>query len=156
MQLTHAYTTCARSPISSVAIWVATPRSHRTRLPSLENENPRSLSGSGFHVFKSGAPGRIRTCDLLIRSQALYPAELRARRDKTYFSTGHKARATAVLGSLPTHRTAAGRDHARDPAAASLFAPQATCQRRMGPRQTPRHGGSSGARREGRRSSQRR
>ncbi len=26
-----------------------------------------------------GAPGRIRTCDLLLRRQALYPAELRAR-----------------------------------------------------------------------------
>ena len=26
----------------------------------------------------SGAPGRIRTSDLLVRSQALYPAELRA------------------------------------------------------------------------------
>lgn len=28
---------------------------------------------------KNGAPERIRTPDLLIRSQALYPAELRAR-----------------------------------------------------------------------------
>jgi hypothetical protein len=27
----------------------------------------------------NGAPGRIRTCDLRIRSPALYPAELRAR-----------------------------------------------------------------------------
>ena len=27
-----------------------------------------------------GAPGRIRTCDPLIRSQILYPAELRARK----------------------------------------------------------------------------
>jgi hypothetical protein len=27
---------------------------------------------------KNGAPGRIRTSDLLVRSQALYPAELRA------------------------------------------------------------------------------
>jgi hypothetical protein len=25
-----------------------------------------------------GTPGKIRTCDLLIRSQTLYPAELRA------------------------------------------------------------------------------
>jgi hypothetical protein len=29
--------------------------------------------------FSNGAPERIRTPDLLIRSQALYPAELRAR-----------------------------------------------------------------------------
>ena len=27
--------------------------------------------------IRSGTPGMIRTCDLLIRSQALYPAELR-------------------------------------------------------------------------------
>lgn len=29
-------------------------------------------------VVFSGAPDRIRTCDLLIRSQTLYPTELRA------------------------------------------------------------------------------
>ena len=27
----------------------------------------------------NGGPGRIRTCDLLIRSQTLYPTELRSR-----------------------------------------------------------------------------
>ncbi len=30
-------------------------------------------------MFTCGAPCRIRTCDVLIRSQALYPAEVRAR-----------------------------------------------------------------------------
>jgi integrase len=34
--------------------------------------------GGGFKDKTSGAPGTIRTCDLLIRSQMLYPAELRA------------------------------------------------------------------------------
>ncbi len=29
---------------------------------------------------KNGAPGRIRTSDRLVRSQVLYPAELRARK----------------------------------------------------------------------------
>ncbi len=29
-------------------------------------------------VFKTGAPGRIRTHDPLVRSQVLYPSELRA------------------------------------------------------------------------------
>jgi hypothetical protein len=29
----------------------------------------------------NGAPGKTRTCDLLIRSQTLYPPELRARKD---------------------------------------------------------------------------
>ena len=33
---------------------------------------------------KTGAPGRIRTCDLLIRSQALYPTELQAQCQKLY------------------------------------------------------------------------
>ncbi len=33
--------------------------------------------------FKSGAPGTIRTCDRLVRSQVLYPAELRALNVKT-------------------------------------------------------------------------
>src|SRR5271165_3706269 len=30
---------------------------------------------------KTGDPGRIRTCDLLLRRQLLYPAELRSRRN---------------------------------------------------------------------------
>lgn len=38
-------------------------------------KNPLSIE-SGF--FEFGAPGRIRTSDPLIRSQVLYPAELRA------------------------------------------------------------------------------
>ena len=41
-------------------------------------------AGSGFRSFlflaKSGAPGETRTPDPLVRSQMLYPAELRARR----------------------------------------------------------------------------
>ncbi len=40
------------------------------------------ISRMAFEVFKivtvNGAPGRIRTSGLLIRSQSLYPAELRA------------------------------------------------------------------------------
>ncbi len=35
-----------------------------------------------------GAPGRIRTADPLVRSQVLYPTELRARNKKLYFNTG--------------------------------------------------------------------
>jgi hypothetical protein len=31
-----------------------------------------------------GAPGRARTCDLLIRSQTLYPTELRVLRSKQH------------------------------------------------------------------------
>ena len=32
-------------------------------------------------IEENGAPGGIRTPDLLVRSQTLYPAELRARRN---------------------------------------------------------------------------
>ena len=32
-------------------------------------------------AFLYGAPGTIRTCDPLVRSQVLYPAELRVRAD---------------------------------------------------------------------------
>jgi hypothetical protein len=35
-------------------------------------------SGVEGEVRKFGAPGRSRTSDLLVRSQTLYPAELRA------------------------------------------------------------------------------
>ena len=38
----------------------------------------KSLRGNPLRLDFSGAPGRIRTCDLRIRSPALYPAELRA------------------------------------------------------------------------------
>jgi hypothetical protein len=34
-----------------------------------------------FGIWFYGAPGMIRTCDLLVRSQTLYPTELRARDD---------------------------------------------------------------------------
>ena len=34
---------------------------------------------TGIHPHFIGAPGRIRTSDLLVRSQTLYPTELRAR-----------------------------------------------------------------------------
>ncbi len=38
--------------------------------------SPRTLK---WNVGRTGAPGRIRTSDPLVRSQMLYPAELRAR-----------------------------------------------------------------------------
>jgi hypothetical protein len=42
-----------------------------------ETENPKEVGKARFFL-ESGAPGKTRTCDLLIRSQTLYPAELRA------------------------------------------------------------------------------
>jgi hypothetical protein len=40
---------------------------------------PSEQPGEGVKV-KNGAPGRIRTSDPLVRSQMLYPAELRAQK----------------------------------------------------------------------------
>ncbi len=42
--------------------------------------NGSNRNGAGFFKIGqlSGTPGKIRTCDLLIRSQTLYPTELRA------------------------------------------------------------------------------
>src|SRR6476661_668254 len=34
-------------------------------------------------IWLSGAPGMTRTCDLLVRSQTLYPTELRAQRSRS-------------------------------------------------------------------------
>ena len=41
--------------------------------------NPCVRDGAGLDPGKSGAPGGTRTPDLLVRSQTLYPTELRAR-----------------------------------------------------------------------------
>ncbi len=66
-------------------------RGHRTEgsinrpsTPSTVFLSPKVHGGRGqkmsrFRRVFSGALGRTRTCDLLIRSQTLYPAELRAR-----------------------------------------------------------------------------
>ena len=43
-------------------------------------EQRKFREGLYFQEVKSGAPGESRTPDLLVRSQTLYPAELRARR----------------------------------------------------------------------------
>jgi hypothetical protein len=44
-----------------------------------------------FGKEKYGAPGEIRTPDLLVRSQALYPTELRARKGREYYHTNERA-----------------------------------------------------------------
>ncbi len=44
----------------------------------------KNASGTGFRVEnakKNGTPGEIRTHDLLLRRQTLYPAELRVHRE---------------------------------------------------------------------------
>ena len=45
---------------------------------------PTVFAISGVTILKDGAPGEIRTPDLVVRSHALYPTELRARRAVVY------------------------------------------------------------------------
>jgi hypothetical protein len=45
-----------------------------------------------------GAPCRTRTCDLLVRSQTLYPTELRAREPSTITKTGRSSRQRGLCG----------------------------------------------------------
>ncbi len=49
-------------------------------LQSLRHNLDKHCRGPGLYL--GGAPGEIRTPDLLVRSQTLYPAELRARNKK--------------------------------------------------------------------------
>ena len=39
---------------------------------------------TGFHLQLYGAPGEIRTPDRLVRSQVLYPTELRAHKKRNF------------------------------------------------------------------------
>ena len=48
---------------------------HKT-IHSLKKDNQKKAKS--LMVIQSGTPGGIRTPDLLVRSQTLYPAELRA------------------------------------------------------------------------------
>ena len=50
----------------------------RGKYTSEQRPHASSRQTVGFPVFVYGAPGEIRTPGLLIRSQSLYPAELRA------------------------------------------------------------------------------
>ena len=67
----------------SVQIWQSPDLLIRLRRPATRRSRPcrweaRALVRS---TRRSGAPERSRTSDLLVRSQTLYPAELRARRE---------------------------------------------------------------------------
>ena len=58
------------------AVFVEPPTSEVEILPqcAVKTKSPAQGGASRFH----GAPGRIRTSDLMVRSHALYPTELRA------------------------------------------------------------------------------
>jgi hypothetical protein len=53
---------------------------HVTIILTLERRRPRTTdSTTADFPGENGAPCKTRTCDLLVRSQTLYPTELRAR-----------------------------------------------------------------------------
>jgi hypothetical protein len=66
---------------------------HRFRAgPTIYRSVRRSQPPPGG--FPRSAPGRTRTCDILLRRQMLYPAELRAQRSQEPLPARVKARAT--------------------------------------------------------------
>jgi hypothetical protein len=72
---------------------------------------PKGFSDSKFY----GAPGEIRTPDLLVRSQALYPTELRVRKTKPNLYKLDSARKTSGAEGGMTRRFTAlwGRQRSR-------------------------------------------
>src|SRR5262245_32692932 len=63
-------------------LWTEEPRVHSETHRSLASTNNSALVHDNQLMEitkKDGAPGMIRTCDPLIRSQVLYPTELRVR-----------------------------------------------------------------------------
>src|SRR6185369_3146377 len=84
----------------------------------------RDLSRSMF-----GAPGEIRTPDLMVRSHALYPTELRARAVKAHIYVGPRAdggelpsnQGVASVGSPIRASLPGGRMPARSPHGARIL-----------------------------------
>ena len=62
-------------------IWAGRDATFRACLDGHSKGQEKRSKHCLLPCFSNGAPGMIRTCDLLIRSQALYPTELRARRE---------------------------------------------------------------------------
>ena len=68
----------------SEATKVTTTKSEQKKAPTVRSR-----------LLEYGAPGTIRTCDRLIRSQVLYPAELQARGMRILWITPTKVKAIA-------------------------------------------------------------
>jgi hypothetical protein len=71
--------------ISRLAVVSTIPSTNQTHETSTVRERRKIKSGEQGakpldYFGKYGAPGTIRTCDRLVRSQVLYPAELRAQK----------------------------------------------------------------------------
>jgi hypothetical protein len=69
-----------------MAIRAVASTTHPAAHPDSPIGYPDFAAGHKQVVDLYGAPGMIRTCDLLVRSQTLYPTELRAR--DPYYSKG--------------------------------------------------------------------
>ena len=65
-------------------------------------------AGSGDEGFSGkesdGAPGEIRTPGLLVRSQALYRTELRARKGREYYHTNQRVPFHTIWRRMTAHR----------------------------------------------------
>src|ERR1700722_20587212 len=81
-------------------------------------------------VRRNGAPGKSRTCDLWVRSQTLYPAELRAPRNANAVQVDYDTRAESstisgrIFSSVDLYRAVQGggvRGHEDDMLAAQIF-----------------------------------
>ena len=68
-----------------------------------------AVAGALARPAKAGAPGRTRTCDLRIRSPALYPTELRAHESPSY----HPGRLAPSVPSAHNERADPPTTHAR-------------------------------------------
>ena len=68
--------------IASLPAILSNSHSHRARFGSSQSRRTHQKKGAHRLVspFLFGAPGEIRTPDLLVRSQTLYPTELRAQK----------------------------------------------------------------------------
>jgi hypothetical protein len=88
----------------------------------IKHKTPREV---GFCVLY-GAPGEIRTPDLLVRSQALYPTELRAQKNFSIHRTAVAIQAASAQRKLWRRERDSNPRWAFDPYALSRGAPSTT------------------------------
>lgn len=69
------------------------------KVPEKVPEMEMAANG-GHKSFVLNAPGTTRTCDLLVRSQTLYPAELRALLMNGHFATSLTPMSTRSIDTL--------------------------------------------------------
>ena len=67
-----------RHPAECVLLLLLRPLLRRVQGAALPKNTQKKTAGRGLLFRCNGAPGEIRTPDRLVRSQVLYPTELRA------------------------------------------------------------------------------